>query len=553
MPPPVKRSFEVLEHEAEDYGDEHSEAEEPVPSKRLKEEVYMIDGFDITDDEQQSEYRDEAVQALVDAKGAEKEKKKAAHPSKQEENNDHSTAQIADQVIAALLPRIDTRLNDLANTVALRMLEVLGGRMTKLESRMAMMQEEWREALRGSDDEEDVNEDANEDHEGDFDENRGRYRNPPLDIRPGSWRRRPGRKSSYGQPEASNLDNHAPSNPDPPAELNRKKPRATRRRQGLSPHEHPSDSGPSQRQQNVERRLMQIGVNGETPFVANIAAPEYVPQHKLNRSVSTVVDLWEEFFVGSPDKPAINELDRKYGSGWRSKNPSECVYYGLRRTIIDELVSRVELRGLDLEASTEQAAAVWQSVAEEMDADRLELKASLNQYIHELKRRERVRSPPPPPPRIYDPFNDPAPPPQPVLSRTTSTVKDLWHEWFTGKEDYMGHEKFPPITMLNQKWGDAWRRWKTPEYGFYLKRRCIIDIALRRILKKGGDKGQATRMVLQEMDEERESEGLSLLQYNVWIRVKHNYHAASRNHVPMEFVEQDRVTGASAADTVARG
>ena len=58
----------------------------------------------------------------------------------------------------------------------------------------------------------------------------------------------------------------------------------------------------------------------------------------------------------------------------------------------------------------------------------------------------------------------------------------------------------------------------------------------------------ATRTVLREMEEEREREGLSLVQYNIWIRVKYTYHATARDHVPMEFVEYGRLAPLHAKD-----
>ena len=429
-----------------------------------------------------------------------------SRPSR-EQKTDHSPADdIANRVIDALLPRLDARLNEMATGVAMKMLEAIGGRLNKLESKMDDMQREWRDALQANDDDDDDHYDNDNNEDDGYDDNnhnrdngqhrpRGLAQNSPLPSpqakqRIGYRRHRIAQDSRHGVQFASTAaptftplrdlylgtaqvvhDSTPPEHEAQPGNLpfpaNRRRPYAVRRDR-LQPA--PEYQEPNAQYLHLEgREMARTGLNGEQPFVANTGPPAYVPQHyKLNRFVTSVVGLWKEFFIGGAEKPAINELDRRYGSAWRLKSPSECVYYGLRRTIIDELANRVEKRGIDLGATGEEAAQVWHQVAEEMDNERKSSHASLNQYSQELKRRDRLRSPPPPAPTVCDTINGPLPLPEPVLSRTTSTVAELWKEWFDGKEDYMGHEKFPSITAINLRWGDAWRRRKTPEYPVYL-------------------------------------------------------------------------------------
>lgn len=259
--------------------------------------------------------------------------------------------------------------------------------------------------------------------------------------------------------------------------------------------------------------------------------PEDVPLYKLQRGSESVIELWHEFFVGSEDKPAINELDHKYGSAWRWKDSKEGVYYSMRRVVVDEIQARVETCCPNATGAT---GDVWLSVCSEMDSERISQGHSLNQYILELRKRERTE--PPPIPKTYS-SNDPSPPPQPILSRTTPSVQKLWTEWFVGKKDYNGYTSFPSIVHLNQRFGSRWRPQRSPEYNIYLKRRCIIDIALRRIVDLGGDKNEATKKVLKQMDAERVAHNLSLVQYHAWAREKYGYHAAVRTHLPKHVVD----------------
>lgn len=458
MPPSFNQSIHVFEEEEDIEDDLDAEEEEEQLAGGVDESIseYGDEDEDMVDDPVEEEGEDDD-HVEEDTRPRKRQRDENEFQPIKRQRNDYSKTDspannIADQVVDALLPRLETRLNEMVNGVALRMLDALGGRLNNLESRMEEMQQEWRDALQANDEDERPSQ---------LQQPSVRGRQPFKSTSESQakksmpyWRQRiaqdPSRQvqqaamAAFENPdpiysffqEAANLapDSTSPepesSNGGLPIPLNRKKPHAVRREKAQPASElreplgHPSGHFSLN---NLEaRRDLKLGPLGEKPFAANTAAPHHTPQYKLNRGLLTVVDLWKEFFVGGPDKPAINDLDRRYGSAWRHKNSSECTYYSLRRTVIDELVNRVEKRGVDLESSSDDVAKVWQEVAEEMEAERLESKASLNQYIQDLKRRDRVNTPPKPPPRAYDPINGP-PPPQPVLSRTTSTVPELWY------------------------------------------------------------------------------------------------------------------------------
>ena len=79
-----------------------------------------------------------------------------------------------------------------------------------------------------------------------------------------------------------------------------------------------------------------------SPIVA-LAAATQAPSYKLSREVRDIPSLWREWTVGSSGLPSVDELDRQWGSAWRTS--SERQYYSTRRTIIEEIRRRAEDSG----------------------------------------------------------------------------------------------------------------------------------------------------------------------------------------------------------------
>ena len=69
-----------------------------------------------------------------------------------------------------------------------------------------------------------------------------------------------------------------------------------------------------------------------------------VPAYKLNRDIQTIPALWKLWTVGVGGAPSVEALDQQYGSGWR-QTPAERQYYSMRKTLIDEIKSRVSKAG----------------------------------------------------------------------------------------------------------------------------------------------------------------------------------------------------------------
>ncbi|KAG9519588.1 hypothetical protein KCU93_g8013, partial [Aureobasidium melanogenum] len=421
---------------------------------------------------------------------------------------------MADRLAELMIPRIEAKMQQLVNGAAMRMLDVLGQKLARLESRMDQMHTEWKRNTGTP--------------LADLKRQDARTQQPAGHQYQFGTRHQSTVQQYYGRTQAPPITalKQDTSRPDDPLQ--------TFFQEAAQAADTPTIIAPTtnRRVPFMARRHRQMATPGFAPnaqTTSNGTAdlnPEDAPQYRLQRGVESVMQLWHEFFVGSADKPAINELDHKYGSAWRWKDNKEGVYYSMRRVVIDEIQARVEARCPN---STGATGDVWIAVCEEMDAERTNMQFTLNQYIFELKRRDKPV--PVPGTKKWDP-NDPNPPPPPVLSRSTPSVQKLWTEWFSGKLNYNGYATFPSIVQLNHKFGNTWRQFTTPEYNIYLKRRCIIDIALRRIVEIGGDKAETTKKVLKMMDAERVAHNLSLVQYHAWAREKYGYHASSRTHLP---------------------
>lgn len=508
MPPlPSKRMLEESDDEDYDYDHDH----DIEPEVKRQRENSPSDIYD---------YEEEEPEELE-----EPESMRQPEEHQAQDHDQNADKSVADEIVGLMMPRLETHLQQLVNGVALRMLNALGTRLNRLESRMEEMQREWKRTVAG----------------GQFGQASYPQRVEGQQYRqPQHYQSRQPHRITPEDSETHTIKTpQAAHSTDPLNNFLQEAARAAdspdisysshNRKQPFLAQVSKMYSGPPLKRSSCNGMYERSPLSALPPDPT--IQPEHVPQYHLDRSLQTIVDLWHEFFVGSETKPAINELDQKYGSMWRWKNSKETTYYGLRRVIIDEITSRVEARCPDTAAAT---GDVWLTVCEEMDHERVAAKASLSQYIQEIKRRERLRSPPRKPPRqaVYPE----APPEQPILSRTTASVAELWVEWFEGKRDSSGYTIFPSVIELNARFGDMWRKPKTAEYAMYLKRRCIIDMALQKILETGGDWEQTKQKVVEDMDVERTSEGLSLAQYNHWAREKKGYHAL-RTRVPMEMID----------------
>lgn len=98
------------------------------------------------------------------------------------------------------------------------------------------------------------------------------------------------------------------------------------------------------------------------------------PFYRLSRDVRTIPDLWKEWTIGLGCLPPIDELDRLYGSRWRTGN--EIQYYSTRKRIVDEIKMRA-----GSSATTED----YKTVVRGMEEERAHSKASLDKVSKALR------------------------------------------------------------------------------------------------------------------------------------------------------------------------
>jgi len=63
------------------------------------------------------------------------------------------------------------------------------------------------------------------------------------------------------------------------------------------------------------------------------------PSYRMSRQATTVAKLYTEWFTGLDDKPSVVQMDRQFGTKWRSEN-KEKVFYSVRKTVIDHIEDR---------------------------------------------------------------------------------------------------------------------------------------------------------------------------------------------------------------------
>ncbi|EED21184.1 hypothetical protein TSTA_084150 [Talaromyces stipitatus ATCC 10500] len=74
---------------------------------------------------------------------------------------------------------------------------------------------------------------------------------------------------------------------------------------------------------------------------ASLVQSTEMPSYQLSRTITTVRELWEEWFVGLNGHPSVQSLESEYGTSWRSE-PKERVMFGRRKLIIDEILARTK-------------------------------------------------------------------------------------------------------------------------------------------------------------------------------------------------------------------
>ena len=96
--------------------------------------------------------------------------------------------------------------------------------------------------------------------------------------------------------------------------------------------------------------------------------------YRLLRDVQTTPDLWKKWTIGLGSLPSIDELDRIYGSRWRTDN--EIQYYSTRNRIVNKIKRR---------AGSSITTDNYKAVIRGMEEKRAHSKASLDKVTKALQ------------------------------------------------------------------------------------------------------------------------------------------------------------------------
>ena len=111
-----------------------------------------------------------------------------------------------------------------------------------------------------------------------------------------------------------------------------------------------------------------------------------VPQYKLNRKVSSLFQIWQEYKNGIHGGPAVEQLEKKWQAKWRTSE-SERQYFARRKKIYDHIKQLALKRFGDVPEGVDKTARFdelcWEVVKDE-DIRREKEKITVSQYKDRL-------------------------------------------------------------------------------------------------------------------------------------------------------------------------
>ena len=57
------------------------------------------------------------------------------------------------------------------------------------------------------------------------------------------------------------------------------------------------------------------------------------PEFRMDRNITTIKELWREWYIGSRRVPSVEVLEQMYGCNWR-KEEKDCIWFSKRKTAI---------------------------------------------------------------------------------------------------------------------------------------------------------------------------------------------------------------------------
>jgi hypothetical protein len=118
------------------------------------------------------------------------------------------------------------------------------------------------------------------------------------------------------------------------------------------------------------------------PLGALARTASSIPDYTMSRTIQTIPELWQEWTVGLLGQPAIEQLDKLYGSRWRTGpgKASERQFYSRRKTLITEI-----RRLATIQAASQGGDPPYQLVVAQLEEQRQRSGVSLSKVIDTLK------------------------------------------------------------------------------------------------------------------------------------------------------------------------
>lgn len=76
-------------------------------------------------------------------------------------------------------------------------------------------------------------------------------------------------------------------------------------------------------------------------------------EYKMDRTLTTIEQVWREFKVGLLGNPAVEDLERVYGSKWK-KTATEKRFFLRRKELYDAVANRAASRGISNDAAVRE-------------------------------------------------------------------------------------------------------------------------------------------------------------------------------------------------------
>jgi hypothetical protein len=118
-----------------------------------------------------------------------------------------------------------------------------------------------------------------------------------------------------------------------------------------------SAQAPESAQVQETTSTQELELNQDAPSI--VPSNASVPQYLLSSSLTTVVDVYNEWFIGIPPKPSVASLDQAYGTKWRYKGSkgdpddkklaqAQRKAYSRRKKIIDGITKYASEQGIEI-------------------------------------------------------------------------------------------------------------------------------------------------------------------------------------------------------------